>query len=1254
MLASLWQKLTQNKLLRSVAFGVILSITLLILKYSHALATLEFTALNFTYTSRDNLPLHDDIRFWNIDESDILMLRWPWSWEKMGLIINGMKENGVKISLIQESIFSDKRLPSMSEESALAMLEKLEEALDDSKKFEQEVKNSSRDTDIVLKQALKNMPNALLSQAFVIPDQQDSQSVAAKAAKNKAGFLKQKIDAIESIAKFSIPWPREDRLLKAINMAPLHPYLSEVTGGIGFQRVIPDDDGTIRRAPTVVTFDGRLYFSQQVVMAARYFNCAIDQIEVVPGKHLKFKGVKNKKGKDFIIPIDEQGLMIVNWTSKEQLAEFSQAPFQYVKLLLSYDIAKKVASQIEFDPDNLNSWIEGFNKFTELIKQELVGNGWVSNDQIDPIILKAALAWTYQTAINNGADLPELYNFQKVYEPFKYLDQVTFYNSILLNSILAANFQKGDSIPTLNDILTDSSYPFHLNQLTYSFIENNLSEEGFEFFGEHELLVEDESYSGKDDPLYFLKYQDLDREAYRLKLMETSGANLETLDRLHALNLYDILAQRKIIIEDGYHQMIHHIEHEQLKDVTPFYFFSYNNLDKHGVESKKSLLQYKDKIVFLGLTATGLNALNPTPYTQRYTMAALAPAALNTILTESFIYEKKNWEPLLMLFYSIVVLLIIFYFPAYFSHPLCLLMIAAHAYLVLKFMNNYGIVLSMVFPILSIAVSHIGGNLYLYWEQLQERKKVRGMFAAMVSPEVLKIMEDDPDKFNLQGEKVEASMFSSDVSGFTSISEGVTAQELALILNLYLTPMSNLVMIYGGYVEKYEGDAIKADFGMPMPDDNHAWKACYSALLQQEELFVVQRMLQLKYGVMITARMGVNTGIVNAGNMGSVNKMQYCAIGEEVAMAEELEPSNKMWETWIAISPETLRLSGDRLKTRMLDVVDYHYVTIPVYELLGWEIEAFLEFWKGKPIPQLVIEGWQKIIPEKILAYLNYYEQRQFVGNAFYDLMMESYRGIEDSCMEYVKVSDKLNLWDLEQRYSALLKLVDSMEVKVSYDELDLVDQTEWKGLEKAIDSAKEEWLIRLNSYLFELKKRTHVVNRMNGKQAQNELDEILTSIDTLEKNCNCYIKRNRFPAADDRYGNIFKNHLIEILPNPEQNLGETDLTQLRSQQTLLEQKIKQAMNDFIAKSKTLAEPYHDMMSKHCLISEKKQTVCNIFSEGRELYLKREWRAAKEKFEAGLALVSDDGPCLKYIERCVDFEKNPPAEDWKGVWEANW
>ena len=179
-------------------------------------------------------------------------------------------------------------------------------------------------------------------------------------------------------------------------------------------------------------------------------------------------------------------------------------------------------------------------------------------------------------------------------------------------------------------------------------------------------------------------------------------------------------------------------------------------------------------------------------------------------------------------------------------------------------------------------------------------------------------------------------------------------------------------------------------------------------------------------------------------------------------------------------------------------------------------------------------------------------------------------------------------------------------------------------------------------------------MNRMGGKMPQPEIDEILTSIDTLEKNCNCYIKRNRFPTPEDRYGNIFKDRLMSIIPNPDQGLDEAKIDQLKTEQSGLEQKVKQTMMAFIEKAKPLSESYHEMMSLHCLITEDKQKVCDIFTEGRELYLKQQWDEAIAKFDAGLELVADDGPCMKYTERCNDFKKNPPKEGWDGVWEADW
>ena len=130
------------------------------------------------------------------------------------------------------------------------------------------------------------------------------------------------------------------------------------------------------------------------------------------------------------------------------------------------------------------------------------------------------------------------------------------------------------------------------------------------------------------------------------------------------------------------------------------------------------------------------------------------------------------------------------------------------------------------------------------------------MFQTYMSPKILKYLEDHPDAFSLSGEKREATMFFSDVANFTTISESLSAEELALVLNKYLSPMTEILMKYDGYVDKYEGDAIMCDFGVPMEDPDHAWKACFAAIDQQAALEVLRPQIKKDHGVDLFVRMG--------------------------------------------------------------------------------------------------------------------------------------------------------------------------------------------------------------------------------------------------------------------------------------------------------------------------------------------------------------------------------------------------------------
>jgi adenylate cyclase len=372
----------------------------------------------------------------------------------------------------------------------------------------------------------------------------------------------------------------------------------------------------------------------------------------------------------------------------------------------------------------------------------------------------------------------------------------------------------------------------------------------------------------------------------------------------------------------------------------------------------------RDKLVMVGPYGNWSKDFLKTPYPNPMPGPEVHLAALGAALTGSFLYLPPFWaSPALLGLGALLALALILAT----SQPvlrLILLLLATLGYAVLSFFiqDRLDLVLPVVNPALTLLLGGIGCLSYEFVLEQREKRRVRGMFSTMVSPEVLAYMQADPDRFRLTGEKKTATIFFSDLAGFTTISESVTAEDLAKILNRYLTPMSNLVTKYGGYIDKYAGDAIMADFGVPVwtdPDANsHAWKACWSALEQQERLQTLKQELKAEYGCDIDARMGINTGDVAAGNMGSEQKFQYTVMGDAVNQAARFEPANKPFDTHIMIGGRTYEMAKDKIEARFLAnmIVKGKTEPVPCYELLAKKgelpetkaavVRLFEEAWK--------------------------------------------------------------------------------------------------------------------------------------------------------------------------------------------------------------------------------------------------------------------------------------------------------------------
>jgi adenylate cyclase len=187
------------------------------------------------------------------------------------------------------------------------------------------------------------------------------------------------------------------------------------------------------------------------------------------------------------------------------------------------------------------------------------------------------------------------------------------------------------------------------------------------------------------------------------------------------------------------------------------------------------------------------------------------------------------------------------------------------------------------------------------------------------------------------GNEREITLFFSDVEGFTSISEKIPARELMLGLSEYLDLMSRTIGEEKGTVDKYIGDGIMAFWGAPLPDENHAVGACRAALRCQRAVEALNRRWEAVGKIPFRTRIGIHTGFTIVGNVGSEERLNYTALGDNVNLASRLEGVNKRYGTRIIISQTTYRYARNRFILRPLDIiaVSGKLTGILVYELLG-------------------------------------------------------------------------------------------------------------------------------------------------------------------------------------------------------------------------------------------------------------------------------------------------------------------------------
>jgi len=348
------------------------------------------------------------------------------------------------------------------------------------------------------------------------------------------------------------------------------------------------------------------------------------------------------------------------------------------------------------------------------------------------------------------------------------------------------------------------------------------------------------------------------------------------------------------------------------------------DLNKYEEIKNKIEEKVRDNFCILGRVDTGTTDIGVNPFYGEYVNVGTHAVVLDTILSESFIVPLGTWWKVLL---SLIIVPLFFLLtsalsPVFRTTIGFLGAVFIFAASVLLFRLT-GIFFGPLGTVLAITTAVIIREIVSYASAERDKRFYRKAFATYTSEAVANEIAKNPSLLTLGGTKRRMSAIFTDIRGFSTISEKLSPEDLVSLLNRYLTAMSDVVLDEQGTIDKFEGDAIIAFFGAPLEQPDHAIRSCISAIKikrAEEELNKVVLEQNLSPSPLLT-RVGINTGDMVAGNMGTDKKMNYTIMGDAVNLAARLEGVNKQYGTWILASDDTIQQTEGLFLVRRLDRV---------------------------------------------------------------------------------------------------------------------------------------------------------------------------------------------------------------------------------------------------------------------------------------------------------------------------------------------
>lgn len=360
---------------------------------------------------------------------------------------------------------------------------------------------------------------------------------------------------------------------------------------------------------------------------------------------------------------------------------------------------------------------------------------------------------------------------------------------------------------------------------------------------------------------------------------------------------------------------------------------------KHGRTPKINPKLLENKIVIIGANVPagdGLNDNKATSMASKHPGVDIQATIIDNLISGDFLKIIPTW---INVFLALAGMLMVYGFIRIydlFKSIFTTLILVLGYFLVASMCFYFGIVINVITPVVMLLFTMIIAYTHKFVLENRSKEKVKTAMGKFMSQDVMKRVVMNIDNLGLGGKKAIVTVLFADIRGFTSMSETMSAQDVSEILNEYFTEMEPIITKYNGIINKFIGDAVMAIFGEPIQDKNHAQNAVKCAY----EMLQKVKELQIKWAKegkpKIDIGVGINTGEVFVGNIGSINRMEYTVIGDTVNIASRLESYNKIYKTRMLISSSTFEETKN-----ILDVIKISDVEIrgkanrmDIYEVL--------------------------------------------------------------------------------------------------------------------------------------------------------------------------------------------------------------------------------------------------------------------------------------------------------------------------------